>query len=87
MVPVPGQRDAPDRLDGPADGSPEYLNDRFEEYTGLPAAEVNGESWLNVLHPDDRERTIGALDGGRRGGQRPRYRVPAAGRRRPLSLV
>ncbi len=40
------------------DGSPEYLNDRFAEYTGLPAAEVTGERWLSVLHPDDRERTM-----------------------------
>jgi two-component system sensor histidine kinase/response regulator len=40
------------------DGSPEYLNDRFAEYTGLPVAEVTGERWLSVLHPDDRERTM-----------------------------
>ena len=40
------------------DGSPEYLNDRFVEYTGLPVAEVTGERWLSVLHPDDRERTM-----------------------------
>src|SRR6202035_4631924 len=40
------------------DGSPEYLNDRFEEYTGLLVAEVTAERWLSVLHPDDRERTM-----------------------------
>ena len=40
------------------DGSPEYLNDRFVEYTGVPVAEVTGERWLSVLHPDDRERTM-----------------------------
>ena len=40
------------------DGSPEYLNDRFVEYTGVPADEVTGERWLSVIHPDDREQTI-----------------------------
>ncbi len=40
------------------DGSPEYLNDRFVEYTGVPVAELTGERWLSVLHPDDRERTM-----------------------------
>ena len=40
------------------DGSPEYLNDRFVEYTGVPVAEVSGKRWLSVLHPDDRERTM-----------------------------
>ena len=40
------------------DGSPEYLNDRFVEYTGVPVAEVTGERWLSVLHPDDGERTM-----------------------------
>ena len=40
------------------DGSPDYFNDRFVEYTGLPVAEVTGEGWLSVLHPDDRERTM-----------------------------
>jgi two-component system, sensor histidine kinase and response regulator len=40
------------------DGTPEYLNDRFAKYTGLPAAEVTGERWLSVVHPDDRERTM-----------------------------
>ena len=28
------------------------------EYTGVPAAEVTGDRWLSVLHPDDRERTM-----------------------------
>ncbi len=40
------------------DGSPEYFNDRFVEYTGLTVAEGTGERWLTVIHPDDRERTM-----------------------------
>ncbi len=40
------------------DGSPEYLNDRYVEYTGLSVAEGTGERWLSVIHPDDRESTI-----------------------------
>jgi PAS domain S-box-containing protein len=39
------------------DGSLEYLNDRFVEYTGVPVAEVSGDRWLSVLHPDDRDGT------------------------------
>jgi PAS domain S-box-containing protein len=40
------------------DGSPEYLNDRFVEYTGVPVAEITGDRWPLLLHPDDRERTM-----------------------------
>ena len=40
------------------DGSLEYLNDRFVEYTGVTVAEGIGERWLAVLHPDDRERAM-----------------------------
>lgn len=40
-----------------ADGYCDYLNSRWEEYTGLPETEHLGYNWINALHPDDRERT------------------------------
>ncbi len=40
-----------------ADGYCDYLNSRWEEYTGLPETEHLGFKWINALHPDDRERT------------------------------
>jgi PAS domain S-box-containing protein len=38
-----------------ADGTGGYVSDRFYEYTGAPAASGNGFSWLEYVHPDDRE--------------------------------
>jgi PAS domain S-box-containing protein len=40
------------------DGSVDYLNRRWYEYTGLPEGEISPESWLGALHPDDREPCI-----------------------------
>lgn len=35
------------------DGQFEYLNNMFSEYTGLPADQLTGWSWANVIHPND----------------------------------
>ena len=40
------------------DGTADYLNRRWYEYTGLPEGELSAESWLSVLHPDDREACV-----------------------------
>ncbi|WP_165234735.1 PAS domain-containing hybrid sensor histidine kinase/response regulator [Aquisphaera insulae] len=40
-----------------ADGTSEYLNDRFKEYTGLTVDDLTAEVWLSLFHPDDRETT------------------------------
>lgn len=40
------------------DGSVEYFNKRYSEYTGLPVQQSLGNGWLQVLHPDDLQRTI-----------------------------
>jgi len=37
-----------------ADGTPEYFNQRFFDYTGMDPAQVTSTTLLNVLHPDDR---------------------------------
>jgi PAS domain S-box-containing protein len=39
-----------------ADGSRDYISDRFYDYTGAPATSANGMGWLQYVHPDDREK-------------------------------
>src|SRR3984893_13757568 len=38
------------------DGSKEYLNKRWYEYTGLPLEQGKGWGWKVVVHPDDLDR-------------------------------
>src|SRR5580700_9146405 len=38
------------------DGSKEYLNKRWYEYTGLPVEQAKGWGWKVVVHPDDLDR-------------------------------
>ena len=35
------------------DGSADFLNQRFREYTGLSLQQGLGWGWINALHPDD----------------------------------
>jgi len=35
------------------DGSADFLNQRFREYTGLSVEEGLGEGWLKAIHPED----------------------------------
>src|SRR5215469_6026287 len=42
-----------------ADGSREYLSSRFYEYTGAPPGTAVGFVWLDYLHPDDKEASLG----------------------------
>jgi len=36
-----------------SDGSADFLNQRFREYTGLSVEEGLGEGWLKAIHPED----------------------------------
>jgi two-component system CheB/CheR fusion protein len=38
------------------DGACDYVGPQWEKYTGVPAADLVGYAWLELLHPDDRER-------------------------------
>jgi PAS domain S-box-containing protein len=38
-----------------ADGSRDYISDRFYEYTGAVQDSGNGSGWMDYVHPDDRE--------------------------------
>jgi PAS domain S-box-containing protein len=40
-----------------ANGYHNYFSRRWYEYTGLSYEETRGEAWIEVIHPDDRERT------------------------------
>jgi PAS domain S-box-containing protein len=39
-----------------ADGSAEFFNRRWQEYTGLTLDEARGWNWIVAVHPDDQER-------------------------------
>jgi PAS domain S-box-containing protein len=39
-------------------GKATYYNRRFFEYTGLEPAAIDGDEWIQILHPDDLERTL-----------------------------
>lgn len=41
-----------------AEGELDYVSEPAARYFGKPAAEVIGEQWLSVLHPDDVTRTL-----------------------------
>lgn len=40
---------------GQPDGTAEFLNQRWLDYTGLSADEALGWKWTDALHPDDQE--------------------------------
>jgi formate hydrogenlyase transcriptional activator len=49
-----------------ADGSAEFFNRRWLEYTGLSAPEASGFGWKAVIHADDLPRTLGVFERARR---------------------
>ncbi|HEY4384441.1 MAG TPA: PAS domain-containing sensor histidine kinase, partial [Ktedonobacteraceae bacterium] len=40
------------------DGSCDYCNRRWCDYTGMTAQQVQGDGWLQAIHPDDRQRVL-----------------------------
>jgi PAS domain S-box-containing protein len=41
-----------------AQGSADYLNQQWVDYTGAPLGELTGKGWARFLHPDDAEETL-----------------------------
>jgi PAS domain S-box-containing protein len=41
-----------------ADGSRDYISDRFYDYTGADPRSANGFDWLDCVHPDDKEQAM-----------------------------
>jgi len=42
-----------------ADGSRDYISDRFYEFTGASPGSASGFGWLDYVHPDDKEKAMG----------------------------
>lgn len=38
-------------------GYHDYFNDQWYEFTGAPEGSTDGDDWIDIFHPDDRERT------------------------------
>jgi PAS domain S-box-containing protein len=41
-----------------ADGSRDYVSDRFYDFTGAPPASANGFGWLDYVHPEDKQKAM-----------------------------
>jgi PAS domain S-box-containing protein len=41
-----------------ADGSRDYISDRFYDFTGAEAGSANGFGWLDFVHPDDNHKAM-----------------------------
>jgi PAS domain S-box-containing protein len=41
-----------------ADGSRDYVSDRFYDFTGAPVGSADGFGWLNYVHPDDKDNAM-----------------------------
>ena len=71
-------------------GDYDYVSPQIEQLTGLPAEHFLGsaDSWLDAIHPDDRERVARADRRGLRRRARVRRRVPHGPprRHRPLGV-
>jgi PAS domain S-box-containing protein len=52
-----------------AEGRYTYVNEQYRAYAGLSFAELLGEGWQQVVHPDDREKALTAWREAIAGGQ------------------
>jgi PAS domain S-box-containing protein len=41
-----------------ADGSRDYISDRFYDFTGAPVGSAQGFGWLDYVHPDDKDKAM-----------------------------
>jgi PAS domain S-box-containing protein len=41
-----------------ADGSRDYISDRFYDFTGAAPASANGFGWLDYVHPEDKDKAM-----------------------------
>ena len=41
-----------------ADGSRDYISDRFYDFTGASPGSANGYGWLDYVHPDDKQKAM-----------------------------
>jgi PAS domain S-box-containing protein len=57
------------------DGSIEFLNRRWHEYTGLSPEESHGSGWQVAIHPEDRAPLVEKCKGQLTSGASPRWNV------------
>ena len=50
------------------EGSFDWVNERWEEYTGLAPGAARGDGWADALHPDERDRVLKGWREAVRGG-------------------
>jgi PAS domain S-box-containing protein len=49
-------------MSGPGDGSLDFANAQWRSYTGLMQEELQGTGWQRIIHPDDREGLLKAVE-------------------------
>ena len=52
-----------------ADGTAEYKNQRWFDYSGMTPAEARNSGWIGLLHPDDRDASVAAWNHAIRSGE------------------
>jgi PAS domain S-box-containing protein len=51
------------------EGTPDFINKQWQEYTGLPSQQGLGDRWTAVIHPDDLAGTLEAWRAGLASGE------------------
>jgi PAS domain S-box-containing protein len=49
-------------MSGPNDGTLDFANAQWRSYTGLTQEELQGRGWQRIIHPDDREPLLKAVE-------------------------
>jgi PAS domain S-box-containing protein len=55
-------------MSGPNDGTLDYANAQWRSYTGLTQEELQGRGWQRIIHPDDLESLLKAVEESRAQG-------------------
>jgi len=55
-------------MSGPNDGTLDFANAQWRSYTGLTPEELQGRGWQRIIHPDDREALLKAVEESRAKG-------------------
>lgn len=56
-------------MSGPNDGTLDFANAQWRSYTGLTQEELQGRGWLRIIHSDDREPLLKAVEESRAQGK------------------
>ena len=56
-------------MSGPNDGTLDFANAQWRSYTGLTLEDLQGRGWQRIIHPDDREPLLKAVEESRAQGK------------------